>query len=504
MSRICLGMVLLFMALSVYADGVIDGWVRVHGHVFPLHPVTISVFDAHTGEELEELRTENLSDGTYEITGVPNGDYKVLYDAHGEVERYLDELAGNRFCDRGGCDITELGAVIKVRDDTRTLNANLFEGATLGGEVTDDRFRALPGAIVEFFDEDGEPVCCSRTADENGEWTRPMFFPASYYVVSRLDEPSEYRPQVYPRKNCSGCDVVEVGTPIVFDFKATFLSIDARLQKFGPDPDAEVEVVTSTKYSGSWFNPDRDGEGFIFEVLERRGPDGTGFEVVVFWFTYTPDGQQAWMVGTGIVKGRRAQVDFEITGGASFGDGFDPDDVIRKNWGSINFEFLNCGQAHAQYAGEFGSGQIDLVRLSSIDGLGCNDAENASAKGNAVLSGAWFNLQRDGEGFILEVIDEATVLAYWFTYDSEGNQMWTLGLGELDSAGEAVITMQRSSGGNFGDRFNPETVVLHDWGEVRLRMGECNDAAYDWSAAEPFNTGSYDLVRLTSLRNAGC
>lgn len=504
MNRIYLGLILLATAFSVQAEGVIDGWVRVHGHVFPLHPVTVSVFDAQTGEELEELRTENLPDGTYEITGVPNGDYKVLYDAHGEVERYLDELAGNRYCDNGGCDITELGAVIRVQDDTRTLNINLLEGGTLGGRVTDDRLRPLPGAIVEFFDEHGEPVCCSRTTDANGEWERPVYFPAKYYVVSRFDTPSEYRPQVYPRKNCSGCDVVDVGTPITFNHIARYLSIDARLEKFGPDPDATIEPVTAAKYSGSWFNPDRDGEGFIFEVLERPGPDGQGFEVVVFWFTYTPDGQQAWMVGTGAVSGRRAEVELEITRGAAFGAEFDPADVIREPWGSLNFEFLNCGQAYAQYAGQFGSGQIDLVRLSSIDGLTCSDTVSGPVDGNSVYSGAWFNPLRDGEGFILEVVDETTVLAYWFTYDAEGNQMWMLGLGDLDGAGLATLTMQRASGGNFGDRFDPASVMLEDWGDVTLQMGECDDAVYSWSAPAPFNAGSHDLTRLTTLRRAGC
>ena len=504
MIRLGLTAILIFLTFSVKAEGVIDGWVRVHGHVFPLHPVTVRVFDAETGVELEQLRTENNTDGTYEITGVPNGDYKVLYDAHSESERYLDKLAGNRLCDNGGCEITEIGAVITVQDDTRTLNINLLEGGTLGGRVTNDRRRPLPGAIVEFYDEHGEPVCCSRVADENGEWTRPVFFPAKYYVVSRFDEPSEYRPQVYPRRNCSGCDVVEVGTPITFNYIAQFLSIDARLESFGPNPDVNIESFSRAKYSGSWFNPDRDGEGFIFEVLDRPGPGGEGFEVVVFWFTYTPDGQQAWMVGTGSVAGRRAQVDLQIFRGASFGDRFDPDDVIREFWGSIDFEFLNCGEAHAQYAGEYGSGQIDLVRLSSINGLGCADTVDASVEGNSVFSGAWFNPLRDGEGFILEVVGENSVLAYWFTYDLEGNQMWMLGLGELDDLGQATITMQRSSGGNFGDRFNPATILLQDWGQVSLQMGECNAAAYTWSAPEPFGAGAYELSRLTMLRRAGC
>ena len=73
------------------------------------------------------------------------------YDAYGEIWRYLDEMAGNRYCDNAGCDIKETGAVITVKDDTRTLNINLLEGGMMGGEVTDDRRRPIAGATVEFL-----------------------------------------------------------------------------------------------------------------------------------------------------------------------------------------------------------------------------------------------------------------------------------------------------------------------------------------------------------------
>ena len=59
MKKYGFAIVLLLAAFPVFADGTIDGWVRVHGHQYALHPVTISVFDANTGVELEELRAEN-------------------------------------------------------------------------------------------------------------------------------------------------------------------------------------------------------------------------------------------------------------------------------------------------------------------------------------------------------------------------------------------------------------------------------------------------------------
>jgi hypothetical protein len=226
---------------------------------------------------------------------------------------------------------------------------------------------------------------------------------------------------------------------------------------------------------------------------------------VVFWFTFTPDGHQAWMVGSGPIGDGVAEVKFEITDGASFGADFDSRLVTRKSWGSLRLEFLNCGEAQAEYGGAFGSGQLTLTRLTSIHGLGCGDADDAVASGSSAISGAWFNPGRDGQGFIFETIDETQVLGYWFTYDTEGRQMWMLGIGTLDEPGMQVqFPMQRASGGRFGDAFDPDSVVLDNWGEVSLRINACDDASYSWDAPPPYGAGGYDLSRLTALKNVSC
>jgi len=504
MTKTSIAVLCLALSTLARAEGTIDGWVRVHGHQYPVHPVTIRVFEAHTGEELAGLRTENRPDGTYDITGVPDGDYKVHYDAHGEAWLYLDELAGNTDCDNADCNIQELGAVIRIAGDSKTLNTNLMLGVPLGGTVTDDRHTPLQGVTVEFFDEQGEPHCCSRVTDAQGDWSRPVYFPAGYYVVARYDEPSAYRPKVYPNKDCSGCDIVDVGTEIFYPYYTAYFGINAKLVQVEPDPAIAIEDVAPQKYSGSWFNPERDGEGFIVEVLDRPAVDGDGQEVVVFWFTYGPDGKQAWMVGTGSLTGRVADVEFEITSGASFGAGFNAEEVARKHWGGMRLEFLNCSRAHAQYAGEFGSGQLDLNRLSAIEGLDCDDPDGAVVSGNPALSGAWFNPARDGEGFILEFVDDSQLLTYWFTYDSDGSQMWLLGLGEVDAAGQAMLNMQRATGGRFGDQFDPQDVQLEDWGQLSFQFDDCSEASYGWFAAAPYGSGGFDIGRLTVLKDTDC
>ena len=48
-------------------------------------------------------------------------------------------------------------------------------------------------------------------------------------------------------------------------------------------------LAITPAYSGSWFGPDRSGEGFTLQILEGKAH--------ALWFTYPPagsDAQQAW------------------------------------------------------------------------------------------------------------------------------------------------------------------------------------------------------------------
>jgi hypothetical protein len=498
--------VILFLTLPtlVCAEGAITGWVHVAGHVYPVHPVAIDVIDPLTGEKVPGLSTVNREDGTYDITGIPDGDYRVLYDAYGRDWNYIDELAGNVICDNGGCNRAEKGAVIHIEGDTRRLNINLDAGAMVEGRITDTSRRPLEGVTVEFYHKDGTPYCCERLTDENGRWDRPVFFPDSYYVVARYAGPSSYEPQAYRDHPCSGCDVTETGSLMAVNYNNGREGINFELERVEANPHIARRTIDAQKFSGSWFNPDRDGEGFIVQVLERAAPSGEGQAIVVFWFTYSPDGKQAWMVGSGAINEGVAEVAFEITEGPFFGADFDSQQLERQTWGSMRLDFLNCSQAYAQFGGAFGSGQLDLSRLSAIDTLGCADSEGTVATGEAAYSGAWFNPSRDGEGFVVEIVDESQVLAYWFTYDLDGRQMWLLGVGQLNGSLQATIPMQKTSGGRFGDALDPQSVVLEEWGEVTIRFDGCKDASFAWVAPYPYDAGSYELIRLTTLKNTSC
>ena len=95
--------------------------------------------------------------------------------------------------------------------------------------------------------------------------------------------------------------------------------------------------------SGTWWHPDRDGEGFLIDVAA----DGIVF---VSYYTYDLVGQQMWLVGSGIRHEGSVEVELFLTDGGIFGSNFDPALVNRYFWGLGTFTFSSCS-----------SGTVDLT-----------------------------------------------------------------------------------------------------------------------------------------------
>jgi len=126
-------------------------------------------------------------------------------------------------------------------------------------------------------------------------------------------------------------------------------------------------VLEEGLLSGSWYDPSHDGEGYNIEVLI----DG---RVVVYWFSYDPAGQRRWFFGLGdIIDGKLVFDDMLTSSGGLFGPDFNPETVEFKPWGRLELD-LDCHQGTASYSSTeegFGSGTLDLIRLTNIDQLNC-------------------------------------------------------------------------------------------------------------------------------------
>ncbi len=138
-------------------------------------------------------------------------------------------------------------------------------------------------------------------------------------------------------------------------------------------PDPEDPPTTSYPIApcitGSWFLPARDGEGYVIEII---GPSLEP-EMLAYFYTYDDAGNQMWLIGQGAANGDTAVLSMQVTSGPVYGDDYDPDDVLREDWGTLTFKFTskNAGTVLRESTMGFGTDTVDIVRLTSVTGLVC-------------------------------------------------------------------------------------------------------------------------------------
>lgn len=134
-------------------------------------------------------------------------------------------------------------------------------------------------------------------------------------------------------------------------------------------------------FSGHWFNPEQDGQGFTFEVLQGS-PDNAGAsakshynnDLIVTWYTHD-QGSQVWFIGRGEVDGNTANVPLEQASGADFGPDFDADDVNRTPVGNLKVTGTGCDSAMIEFNSStvgFPNFETPIERLTRIKDLPCS------------------------------------------------------------------------------------------------------------------------------------
>ena len=125
-------------------------------------------------------------------------------------------------------------------------------------------------------------------------------------------------------------------------------------------------AILDSGYTGTWYDPAQSGHGIFIEILP-------GNLLLAYWFTFTPQGQQAWFGGVGPITGNTAAVSVVQTQGGRFIPNFDPAQVTNLPWGTLNFTFTDCqtGKVDFNSTVGFGIGSMTLKRLTSPAGLFC-------------------------------------------------------------------------------------------------------------------------------------
>lgn len=116
-----------------------------------------------------------------------------------------------------------------------------------------------------------------------------------------------------------------------------------------------------TGLSGSWFDPNRAGEGVTLTVQND-------LSVAMVFFAYSPSGEQAWFAMqaplSSAAASRKASGTLMRPVGTRFGPAFQSSQIRVENFGSVELEFLSCNQLHMRATTPWGTQDYSFTRLT--------------------------------------------------------------------------------------------------------------------------------------------
>lgn len=125
---------------------------------------------------------------------------------------------------------------------------------------------------------------------------------------------------------------------------------------------------------------------------------------------------------------------------------------------------------------------------------------------NAGLNGNWWKgPDRNGEGTQLEVVlsnGQLTVVATVYSYDTSGDQVFLIAVGEV-SGNSVDVNVYITEGGLWGAAFDPDLLDEDEWGTGNFTATSCNTVHLSLSPnaqylARGFTNLAYDMVRVTA------
>jgi plastocyanin len=137
-------------------------------------------------------------------------------------------------------------------------------------------------------------------------------------------------------------------------------------------PPAAAPITGAT--SGSWYDPDESGHGFLIQVAPSN-------LFIAYWFVYTPDGTaQAWVDGAGPYDPTSNSVTIEMQQdvGAKFPPLFNHSDLTQTDWGTLTFTQIDCTHATVSWVPKVASyppssAPLPLTKIVGVNGLTCTN-----------------------------------------------------------------------------------------------------------------------------------
>ena len=125
------------------------------------------------------------------------------------------------------------------------------------------------------------------------------------------------------------------------------------------------------------------------------------------------------------------------------------------------------------------------------------------------ISGTWYEPKRPGHGFIINITGQTnnlTLVATWYTYNNQRQQMWLSGAAPLSKGSTRVnIPLTISTGALFGAEFNSDDIVIKPWGNLIFEFDSCDTGIARYQPNnDQFQSGSIAITRLTNTAGLEC
>ena len=149
---------------------------------------------------------------------------------------------------------------------------------------------------------------------------------------------------------------------------------------------------------------------------------------------------------------------------------------------------------------------MKLIKTLTMAGLASTLSMSAAQAAliTGGFTGSWFNPDTGGQGFQLQVLPDGRAVAFWFTYDASGNQIWLIGNNTI-KGNRLELKMSMPTGPLFSADFDSEDVQLQSFGDLTLTFENCNQGTMSWQSDDPqFGSGSMPIKRLTKSAGVSC
>lgn len=283
----------------------------------------------------------------------------------------------------------------------------------------------------------------------------------------------------------------------------------------GPDLEAcmgRERAVIDAGVSGSWFHPERDGEGFSLMLLDSGAP-------LIYWFTHISEGRQMWLLDVGLRTDKTLFLPSLLRTRGRFGEGFGDQEKPIHRKGSLRLDQIATGPLHGEYKIGYSTTEIpqeegpvmflpnpvsmrhDLVQLTRLAGTTCDNQAP-----NQWISGAWYDPAADGEGFVVEVTPDGRGVVYWFTYQPDGEeQAWMMGVGEFDGTKLVVDDLFQPRDTADAMPFDAGGIEDFPWGTLTMEFHDDHSGHVSYSSnLEEYGSGNYSIQRLARPSLAEC